>query len=184
MTDAEKLLAAVRANTEDTPYAVTETAKGFDVTIDVADATWFALMHQKHLSKSFTYHVVVDEANHTIAITDDLREVTWRRGAEMRDGIPVPVLGASLSRDLGRIEQKSFQKTFGIDSSGQPGKVVDYSFSSSEGRDLIRGPARELGWTEKRGGAERIGLAVAVGTVALLVLAGIIVAVVALAGGF
>ena len=183
MSDAEQLVAAVRARTENTPYVVAPTPSGFDVKLDIENATWFALMYQQSLSKTFTYHVVVDEGAHSIAITDDAREVTWQRGAESRDGVPTPVLGGSMSRELGRLETKSFRKTYAFDQKGEYGKVVDYSFTSSEGRDLIRGVAQEQHWTENRGRSERIGLYVAAGTVALLVLAGIIVAIVALTVG-
>lgn len=183
MSDAQELVAAVRARTEGTPYVVEETGSGFDVRIDIENASWYALLYKQHLSRTWVYHVKLEGAK-TLSITDDVREVDWRAGAESRGGVPTPVLTASTSRDLGRIESKSFQKTWGVDEQGGYGKVVDYQFTSSEGRDLIRGPAEELGWTEKRGTSERIGLYVAVGTVALLLVAGLIVAIVALAGGF
>lgn len=127
---------------------------------------------------------VEDEGSKTLSITDGVRNVDWRAGAESRDGVPVPVLSMSKSGAEGRFENKSFQKTWAVNEQGEYAKVVDFCFDAAEGRDLIRGPARELGWTEKRGGAERIGLHVAVATVALLVLAGIVVGIVALSGGF
>lgn len=184
MSEADQLMAAVRARTEGTPYVVTPTPQGFDVQIDLADASWYALLYKQHLERTWVYHVKVeDETSKTLSITDEVRDVDWRVGAESSGGVPVPVLTMSKSGAKGRFETKSFQKTWAVNEQGEYGKVVDYSFTSSEGRDLIRGPARELGWTDKRGGAERIGLYVALATVALLVLAGIVVGIVALAGG-
>ncbi len=182
MTDAQELVAAVRARTDGTPYVVTETGTGFDVQIDVEDASWYALAYKQHLSRTWVYHVKV-EGPRTLSITDDARQVDWRAGAGSQDGVPVPVLSVSTYGAKGRFETKSFQKTFAVNEQGDYDKVVDYHFTSSEGRDLIRGPARELGWSETRGGAERIGLYVGVGTIVLLVLAGIVVGIVALAGG-
>lgn len=183
MTDAQELVAAVRARTEGTPYAVTETGDGFDVQVDIENASWYALLYKQHLSKTWIYHVKVEEGAKQLSITDDAREVDWRAGAGVSGGTPVPVLALSTSLKKGRLEEKSFQKTWAVNEQGHYDKVVDFDFTSSEGRDLIRRPAQELGWTEKRGGSERIGLYVGVGTIVLLVLAGIIVAIVALSGG-
>ena len=184
MTDEQDLVAAVRARTEGTPYALTETEQGFNVGIDVADASWYALAYKQHLSKTWVYHVKFEEGDKTLSITDHESTVDWRAGIASSSGVPIPVLSASRSTRMGRWETKGFQKTFAIDEQGHYAKVVDFTFASSEGRDLIRGPAQELGWTEKRGAAERAGLYVGLGTTALLVLAGIVVGIVALAGGF
>ncbi|MCR6031233.1 hypothetical protein GGQ22_07215 [Nocardioides sp. zg-579] len=185
MTDVEELVAAVRRRAEGTPYVVTETPSGFDVQIDIADASWYALLYKEHLSRTWIYHVKVEDgATKTLSITDDVRTVDWRVGAESRDGQPVPVLGGSLSRQLGRVESQGFQKVYATNEHGEYAKVLDIRFDSAEGRDLIRGPARELGWTEKRGLSERIGLYVGVSTLVMLVLGGLVVAIVALTVGF
>ena len=183
MSDEQELVAAVRARTEGTPYVLTETDTGFDVQIDVEDASWYAVAYKQHLSKTWVYRVKFEKGDKTLSITDDVRDVQWRAGVAASGGVPTPVLSVSKSGDKGRFEVKSFRKTYAVDEQGHYGKVVDFHFTSSEGRDLIRGPARELGWTERRGGYERIGLYVAVGTLALLVLCGIAVAVVALTTG-
>lgn len=184
MTGAGELLAAVRARTEGTPYAVTETDDGFDVGINIADATWYALLYQEHLSRTWIYHVkLVDEASKRLSISDDAYAVEWRAGVELDGGVPTPALSASLSRAQGRLETKSFQKTWAVNEKGHYDEVVDYHFTSSEGRDLIKGPAQELGWTEKMGLNERIGFIVGVGTIVLLVIAGVVIAIVALTVG-
>ncbi len=173
MSVAAELLEAVRASTRGTPYAVTPTPTGFDVAIDIADSSWYAMAYKQHLSLAWIYHVKVDEAAKTLSITDDVRDLNWKVGVGAVGGVPVPVLSVGASRKLGRFELKSFRKTWAVNEAGEPGKVVDYTFSASEGRDLIRGPARDLGWQEKTGAAQRIGLIVGVGTTIALVLAGI-----------
>lgn len=179
---SRELVEAVRARTEGTPYALVETEHGFDVGVDLADTTYYSLMYQRHLTTTFTHRVRLDEADRTLAITDDSWELTWHRGLDVSGGVPVPRLGASVSRSLGRLEKKSFQKTWAVSDRGWFEKVVDYRFDAAEGRDLVRGPAQELGWTEVRGTAEKIGLYVAVTTVVLLVLSGLVVGLLFLLG--
>jgi len=161
MSASRELIEAVQARVAGTPYRLEETDDGFDVGIDLADATYYTLMYQQHLDKTFTYRVELDEAAKVLAITDDSYELHWKRGADVSGGVPVPTLGAKLSRSMGRVESKSFQKVYAVNEEGRFGKVVDYSFDSAEGRRHIREPARELGWTEKRGTAERVGIAFA-----------------------
>lgn len=167
-TSARELVAAVRARTEGTPYVLTETEDGFDVGIDLADATYYTMMYQKRLEKTFTYRVKLDEASSTMSITDDTYELSWKRGADVSGGVPVPTLGGRVSRSMGRLESKSFEKTYAVDEQGQFGKVVDYSFDSAEGRKLIREPAAQLGWREEAGAAQKIGVAVAAGAIVLV----------------
>ena len=168
MSTKQELIAAVRARTEGTPYKLQETADGFDVGIDLADATYYTLMYQKKLEKTFTYRVKLDEATQTMSITDDSYQLDWKRGADVSGGVPVPTLGARLSRSMGRLESKSFEKTYAVNQDGDFGKVVDYSFDSSEGRTLIREPARQQGWKEEAGTQQKIGIAFAVGALVLV----------------
>jgi hypothetical protein len=182
MTEAQELLAAVRARTAGTPYVVSETDDGFDVRLDLENPSWHAVLQEQHLSRTWIYHVRLDEGARTLSITDDVRDVRWGAAGGSRGGAPVPVLGASASRTRGRVGSRSFQRTWVLGEHGFE-KVAEHHHSSAEGRDLVRGPARELGWTERRGTAELIGLYVGVGTLVLLLVAGIAVGVVALAGG-
>lgn len=181
MNDAQQLLDAVRPRTEGTPYQVTPTERGFDVGIDFPDWTWHRLLFDHHVEKAWTFHVAVDEPAKSITITDEELTVTWEGGGS-RAGIPVPVIQRTSGRTSGRIQEISIRKTIALDGTASPAPS-DYRFNSWEARNLIREPARELGWTEKMPGAEKVGLAVAVATVVLLVIAGVAVAVVALTVG-
>lgn len=180
MSDAQQLLEAVRARTEGTPYTVTPTERGFDVGIDFPDYTWHRMLFDQHVSRAWTYHVVVDEPTMTIRVTDEESVVRWKGGGS-RAGIPIPVISHSSTRNFGRIQKVSMHKTISLDGSPAP-RPSDFTFSSAEGRELIRGPARELGWTEKMGGAEKTGIVVAIGALALAVVVGILLVVLALTG--
>lgn len=46
MSDVHELLAAAQARTVGTPYVVTETPRGFDVNIDIENASWYALLYK------------------------------------------------------------------------------------------------------------------------------------------
>lgn len=161
---AAELFARVQAAAEGTPYVVSPTPNGFDVTVDVATPQWRTLLYQERVQKVFTYHVSVDEQNKKIAITDELYELEWSAGVGGAGlgQIPVPHLRASVSRQSGRVWHKSSFKTAEIGADGSFGAVREYKFSSEEGRRLITGPAAELGWTETRGQTEKVGLVVAV----------------------
>lgn len=181
-----ELYARVQAAAEGTPYTVTPTANGFDVAVDIAHPEWRTLLYRERIKRVFTYHVAVDEQNKKIAVTDELYEVEWSAGVGSSGlgQIPVPHLRASVSKQSGRIWHKSSYKTVDMGGGEEPaGTVREYKFSTEEGRQLIRGPAKELGWTEARGRNEKIGIVVAVlGGVSALV-AILITAIVLVAGG-
>lgn len=170
MGAAEELITAVEARLEGTPYRLQRSEDGFDVGVDIVDASYWSLMYRKHLEKTWTYRVRLDEASRTMSITDDSYELQWRAGADVSGGVPVPSLGARLSRAVGRLESKGFERTYAVGDDGTFGKVVDYTFDAAEGRRLIREPAKELGWDEAMGTAQRIGLVFAlVGGIGALV---------------
>jgi hypothetical protein len=154
----------VQAVTEGTPYVVTETDQGFDVTLDIVDAQWFGVFNKAGLSKVYTHHVAVPEAG-TYTVTDESREVEWVAGT--------PRTAASGERISGRVKEFGVQKVWAFDEHGRFGVQADYRFNSEEGRDLLTGVANELGLKLRRGGAEKVGLYVgafaAVGVVITLV---------------
>jgi hypothetical protein len=177
MGTSEELISAVRTAATGTPYAVRETPQGFDLTIDVADAQWLAIFKAHGLKKVFTHKVRLDEANHSMTITDVSNTFSWSGGGSS------PRLVGAASTQRGRVYEKSFRKEYGVDlRTGEVGKVVDYSFDAGDGRDLIRGAAKAQGWEEKMGGTQK-GAVIFAGIVAvLLVLSGIGVLVVKLLG--
>lgn len=170
---ADALRAAVAARADGTPYRMVPTPEGFDLRIDVVDARWYGLIGAAGLKKVVEHEVVLDEATRTMTLTDDHREVRWDGGVDA-SGAPMPrlVASAQVERTLGRTYEFELNRTWGIDQQGDPGRVVDFTFTSAEGQGMIRAAGAELGWTEKAGTAQRIGLVVGGAALALALVVG------------
>lgn len=177
MSTSAELIAALRERTADTPYTVVETDKGFDLTVDVADARWLTLLKAHGTKQVFTHEVALDEARQRLTITDVASSLDWSAGGS------TPRLRAERSVQRGRVYQKSFRKEYGVDAdTGEAGAVVDYAFDSSEGRDLVREVAAAHGWSEAMGTEQKIGLVVGIGALVLVVLGFLVWGLVALLG--
>ena len=150
----------VSRNAEGTPYVVTPTAEGFDVGIDIVDARWFEQYRKVGLTRTFVHHVAVDGTTYTI--TDDSRTLEWEAGAAR--------LGASYERFSGRKYELSFRRTVALSERGRVEKVVDYTFSSEEGRRLIKSAAKEQGLKEHLPLSAKIGLWVAILVIATMII--------------
>ena len=158
----------VRAAFEGTPYVITQTPIGFDVTIDVANAQWFGLFNKAGLRSVFTHQVKIGDG--WFSITDVERQLRWTAG--------VPSLG-SASLQKGRVIQYSSKKTWAFDQSGSFRPVVDYRFDSEEGRSVIVELGKQLGLLQRMSGYAKVGLVFALIAIVGLVLGGIVVAVMA-----
>ena len=169
MGTSADLITNLRAAATGTPYAVRETPNGFDLTIDVADAQWLTIFKAHGLKKVFTHKVRLNEADHSMTITDVSNTFSWSGGGSS------PRLNVSGSTQRGRVYEKSFRKELGVDiRSGEVGAVVDYSFDATAGRDLIREVAKAEGWSEKMGGTQKGAVIFAGATLAILAVAGIV----------
>ena len=166
LAQKDEFATAVQEMAKGSPYVVTKTKQGFDVTLDIVDAKWFDLYHVNGLKRVFTHHVTVADDG-TYAITDDMRNLEWQAGT--------PNLSASVERVRGRQWERSTDNIWALGTDLRIGKVVDYRFNSEEGRGLITGVAKRLGLKQKRGTEERIGL-----VFALIGAAGAVVALVVL----
>ena len=129
----------VSHHAEATPYVVSPTADGFDVALDIADARWYQLYAKAGLKKTFVHHVAMTGPK-DFTITDDSFEMSWEAGH--------PRLGVRLERFVGRRYEFSFQKTIAITEQARLDTVVDYTFSSEEGRKLVKRAGKELGLRE------------------------------------
>jgi hypothetical protein len=76
---------------------------------------------------------------------------------------------------VGRSFELSSEKVWAFDESGRPGKVVDYTFSSEEGRRLVKGAIAEVGLEERMPWSAKAPLIFAV-VVLVLTLGGLAVA--------
>lgn len=159
----EELHRAVAAAAQDSPYVVTRTDEGFDVALDIADDRWWTVLGKAGLRKTYIHHVAAP-GDGTYTVTDDSRTVEWVGGA--------PRFAGEAERVQGRVREFGFEKAWGIREDGTLGTVVDYRFSSEEGRDLITAAAQQLGRTERRAPTERIGLVfAAIGAVGAVITA-------------
>lgn len=165
----------VRRGAEGTPYVVTETDRGFDVSLDIVDAQWFQLYAKAGLQQSFVHHVRVDEDG-GYSITDDARSLEWVAG--------VPRASFTSSRRYGRVREISFRKIWALDEQGRFGVVADYRFNSEEGRSLITGVAEQQGRRQRRGAAERTGLVFGLIAAGGAVVTAVVLVVLALLGKF
>jgi hypothetical protein len=163
----------VREAAEGTPYVVTETDKGFDVTLDIVDAQWFGLFNKAGLKKVYSHEVRLIGAG-AFSITDESRTIEWVAGS--------PRIAASAEITKGRLIEFGSEKVWAFDEDGNFDKQVDYRFNSEEGRRLIEGVARGLGLKQRRGWEEKLGIFFAALAIGGLVIGGIVVAVLALLG--
>ena len=143
------------------PYALERTEKGFNVAINLADAKWWLPLNRSGLKDTFVFSVVCDEAKKTYAVTDTQRRVSWKAGAA--PGTLQPHFSMNFSYASGRIISRRREKQYGLSDAGKVGEVVDINFSSRYGADAIRSAADSLGWKEKMGTNQKIGLYTAVG---------------------
>jgi len=113
---------------------------------------------------------------HVDVTVDDARDLTWVAG--------VPELTATAERQYGRVVELGAQKVWAFDEHGRFGVRADHRFDSEEGRDLVTGIAQQLGLTLRRGAAEKAGIImVLIGAVGAVITV-VVLAIVALAGGF
>jgi len=170
-----EFLTLVRQAADGTPYVVTETERGFDVTIDIVDATWFGVLNKAGLAKVYTHHVAMT-GDDAYTVTDDTRTVEWVAG--------VPQVRGSVERVQGRVKEFGVLKVWAFDKRGRFGVQADYRFNSEEGRNLVNGVAQQLELAEKLGAAEKTGLIVGLVAAAGSVITVIVLIVMALTGKF
>jgi hypothetical protein len=162
----------VRQAAEGTPYVVEETPDGFDVSVDVTEPGWGAMLRQERTRVIFTHHVRM-ESPETYTITDEQLQLSWEGGGP-GGGPPRPVLSASAVRSVGRHYTYRRRKAYGLKPEGGFGEVVDFRFRSKDGHDLIRSVASDLHLNEEMPKAVKMGIALGIaggviGLVAILV---------------
>lgn len=136
-----------------TAYVMEPTAKGFDLKLDIANAKWWGLLGRAGLQKSYIHHVEVIDSD-TYSITDDHVTITWNVG--------VPTAHYTYQRQRGRTLSMGFGKAYALDDDLKPAEVYNYTYSSEEGRRMIRSAAQALGMKEKWPAAMKVGLGFAV----------------------
>ena len=151
-----------------TPYVVTPTGKGFDLTIDLADARWYGLLSASGM-RTWVRVAVTFPRPGSYSLTEHHRSITWRAG------VPAEL---SLRGFSGRTHSSRRQKVWGLAEEGRVRQVVDLRFSSQEMCDLVDEPAQRLGLRHRHGWQVRgafvaagfgLALALGVGVAAIVV---------------
>lgn len=142
-----------------TPYKATETSRGFDVELDLADERWHSTLLAAKLHWVFTYHVSMPTRS-SYAIIEDTRSLVWFGDVPhtQRTGVR-------------RIEADDEQTDQGVWTVHDPEAVPDtdqYRFDAEEGRTLITSVARLYALQQRGARHEGAGFSVAVGLVVTL----------------
>ena len=148
------------------PYVVVPAEGGPDVVLDAVDARWTTLAYRRGLRKT---------------VNDLTRSAQWSVGVDPT-GPPVLRLAGSASFASGRQIGFSRGREYGLRDDGTLGVAAGWDFRMGEGRELVRWAAREQGWRETMPRDVKTGIAVAGVTVALLLVAGIVLGILALLG--
>ena len=163
------------------PYVVVPAEGGPDVVLDAVDARWTTLAYRRGLRKTVTHQVRVDERARSFSVNDLTRSAQWSVGVDPT-GPPVLRLAGSASFASGRQIGFSRGREYGLRDDGTLGVAAGWDFRMGEGRELVRWAAREQGWRETMPRDVKTGIAVAGVTVALLLVAGIVLGILALVG--
>lgn len=163
----EELLNALDRCAAGTPYEVIRTPQGCDLRLNLANAQFYGVMSAQGVKTAFVHHVKVkDEQARTFTVTDQFGELTWVAGV---DGRLVPQLSAKLRTVTGAVFAKGMEKKWAFRPDGSFGKVVDYTFDTSEAHGLIKAAATSVGWTEKLNAWAKGGLYAAIGGVVVAI---------------
>ncbi len=173
MKTAAQLLEDLTQKSQDTPYVITATDKGFTMSINIVDAKWYTILYKNGLKKAFTIDATLDESKGAVQTTDTLYELDWQGGADA--GTLAPRLGGKISVQKGEVWSYQAGKQYGISQDGKVGETAAYSFSSSEAKKWLDSQLKEAGW-HRTLGKEAKGAAIVAGlTIAALVIGGLYV---------
>lgn len=112
-------------------------------------------MSAEGLSKTFTFHVGLDEGTQKVTVADDRRQVQWEAGV---DDTLRPVVSGSAERTTGRVIEVYRRKQCGWSEDGSVGPHESFASGSVEGRALIKMVNEEQGWSKRTSGTQKVGL--------------------------
>lgn len=157
---ARQFFERVEKACQGTPYVVTETAKGFDLEVDVSAEAWRTQLQAAHLSEVFTHHVAMP-TRRSYSIVQEARSIVWTGDT------PHTAITGRRRVDQ-RAEPTSRHVWAGAYGTGAQRDVSAFRFTSDEGRDLITHIAEELGLTQRAARIEGLGQSVVIGLIVTL----------------
>ena len=160
MTTTNELTQKLITNAAGTPYTITATDTGFQMSINIVDAKWYTLLYKNGIKKTFTIDARLDEAKHAAVTTDSLYELEWQAGADA--GTLAPRLGGQIKGQKGEIWSYKAGKQYGVSESGQVGETASWRFSSAEAKEWLDNQLKENGWHRSMGGTAKGALIFAI----------------------
>jgi len=170
----DQVQAALEQRFASTPYAVTRKGDRISVQADLADKTYLTWAWAHHVNEIRGVEIAAKK-HHKATTRDYSRSVAVSVGSAVVTG--------EIQYSSGR--QWSLEKNieWGVGLDGSVGRQVDYTFSSSEIQKPVNEILKQSGWYAGPLGNlptdARIGAAVALFTVAGLVIAGLVLLIVA-----
>ena len=166
MTTSKELIQNLQAAAQATPYVITPTQNGFEMTINIVDAKWYTLLYKNGIKKTFTIDAKLKEDKHTAATTDTLYALDWQAGADT--GSFVPRLGGKLNAQKGEVWSFQAGKQYGASEQGQVGETASWRFSSMEAKEWLDGQLKMNGWHRTLGGTAKGALIFAIVVLVLM----------------
>lgn len=148
------------------PYVITETEKGFDVDINVADMDWLTVFYQNKLSVKSTLIVTIDDEKKEYSVGQRLNRMQWSGGVGA-DG--APSFNASLSSFQGSINMKRIEIQGGLHKGG--GVFKGYTLDTAEMVSPVVEVFEKNGYTRKMDSMTKVGVWFAVGGIVIALLA-------------
>jgi hypothetical protein len=160
--DIARLAEATQQRIQGTPYQIVPTDKGFDLTLNLADAQWYGLLSTSGLTTVAIQHVECPQPG-AYTVSGDEYRLQWTAG--------VPRLGVKMQSFKGTKVGVERKIVIGFNDQGQLGKVVDYTFRPQEGRQFVEDAAASLGLRKLMDKFTKIGLWAAAGGLAVAAIA-------------
>jgi hypothetical protein len=166
MTTSQELVQNLQTAAQDTPYVITASEKGFQMTINIVDAKWYTLLYKNGLKKTFTIDATLNEVKQTATTTDTLYALDWQAGADA--GSFVPRIGGKLNVQKGEVWSYQAGKQYGISEKGQVGETASWKFSSIEAKEWLDSQLKANGWHRSLGGTAKGALVFAIVVLVLM----------------
>ena len=148
------------------PYIITETKKGFDVDINVADMDWLTVFYQNKLSVKVKLFVQVDEAKKEYSVGQSINRMEWNGGVGTNG---VPSFNASLSTFKGSVSMKRLELQGGLHKGG--GAFKGYTLDTAEMVSPVVEVFEKNGYTRKMDSMTKVGVWFAIGGIIIALLA-------------
>jgi len=152
MNTAQQLIQHITESAKDTPYVITQTADGFELSLNIVDARWVMPLGTGNIKKYFTITAKLDETSRVARLNDSLYELEWSAGL---NGQLVPHIGAQVQVQQGTIYQVHIGGVLGTQTESG---ITTYQFSSSEAKKWLNAILAQDGWKKAMSIQTKIGI--------------------------